>query len=918
MHRIITRSRGSQLRDQGIDPFEVQNLPQQPNVPLNQSNNFSVSASENEQIMNNLQSFVQANISNNTEPEILNQGPFNESHDSVDFSFNSGSHVPLSTPDPLLSSTNVGQNPISMPDISRPHVNTTPYSMPDISQNSPVYDVGQNTSAMPNISQNCSVYNPFCNYVPFSNPHASGQPSFNTPGQNIPPSIPPCNNTRVSQVTFSIHDTQSQYYNSQPPTSNIRSQTTTSRHSEHLDREQIPFIEPYMSTPFLETLRLLTLMGNRNLRDSYESIELSSGNLSSAINPQRLRQYSITSQPDTRTNNIISTISILGSRTNTTLSYSTPVMSTSTHTTYQTHQQKHHETSNYRDQQTYSLNTSPQHLNISSPTSCTYNHFAHSSQPSDVLVINNRVYVPAEIQNYSLPVNANYLPEATTTNQICFSQHDAGKYNHIKQPIYQKYNHTPGQAPENSANFTNHHQERSHIRTPNGKPISNTITGNQSSENDSENRNIDSLIGRLSNLLDRDERSSNQHNIPAQNIRRNTLNNYPTPQNYNNQQNANNGVRNKIHHEQNRPPTSEHYNHKVFDQTSCHTINGNAAKSFNIPYNNPPMEIEKFDGDYAQYKEFKIKVTSILESCSYSPAMKVIYLKKHLTGEPFDSVAGVMPDDPGAYHRIWSILDEDYGTIQLGQEHHLSALFEIQFWPETRSVEELHKLYRHVSLHYEALKHYGPDACYQAEAVKILILSSLTGYAAKRVTQLREQQDNYNIDSILKELKTIISHSKFIASTKSLKKPPKVRRAFNVNSTYDSSDEFSDSDIDHKTICNQIKSIVKSELDNRGREKKVKFEERDTQRFRYTSPSRSPSPAQPKCPFCNTDEHSVYNCKLYQTRDEYWRHIFRNRWCANCLRTGHKWAECFRPQSCNTGCNRTDKHVSVLCDKYYK
>ena len=95
----------------------------------------------------------------------------------------------------------------------------------------------------------------------------------------------------------------------------------------------------------------------------------------------------------------------------------------------------------------------------------------------------------------------------------------------------------------------------------------------------------------------------------------------------------------------------------------------------------PPISIEKFDGNISDYMEFKIKVESLLAMSLYPDRLKVIYLKSYLCGEPLDSTSGIMPDDPGAYNDIWSILDEDYGMPDLVRDHHLSLLLSINSWP---------------------------------------------------------------------------------------------------------------------------------------------------------------------------------------------------------------------------------------------
>ena len=102
--------------------------------------------------------------------------------------------------------------------------------------------------------------------------------------------------------------------------------------------------------------------------------------------------------------------------------------------------------------------------------------------------------------------------------------------------------------------------------------------------------------------------------------------------------------------------------------------------------------------------EFKIKVESLLTMSQFPEKLKVIYLKSFLSGEPLDSISGIMPDDPGAYNDIWIILDEDYGLPDLVRDHHLSLLLSIHSWSPCTTNNDLKKLYRHVSTHYRILK----------------------------------------------------------------------------------------------------------------------------------------------------------------------------------------------------------------------
>ena len=258
-------------------------------------------------------------------------------------------------------------------------------------------------------------------------------------------------------------------------------------------------------------------------------------------------------------------------------------------------------------------------------------------------------------------------------------------------------------------------------------------------------------------------------------------------------------------------------------------------------------------------------------------------------------------------------------------DHHLSALLDIHAWTPCSSDEDLRHLYRHISMNYDAIKHYGQQAAMEAEAAKVYILPLLKGHAAHKITELKVKNVDYNIPSILAKLKRIIGHSKFLESSQSLHQDSRRNsRPRRVNVVH-RDQEDTDSEEEPEISCN----AVHSSSSNRG-DRKVTWEDRQPERKRYESPSpdrsrsryqtppRRPSPVQFNCPFCETNDHSDNECKKYDNRDAYWQHVMRKRWCSNCLRSGHRWRDCFKESKCALSCDRVDKHVSVLCDKYYK
>ena len=142
----------------------------------------------------------------------------------------------------------------------------------------------------------------------------------------------------------------------------------------------------------------------------------------------------------------------------------------------------------------------------------------------------------------------------------------------------------------------------------------------------------------------------------------------------------------------------------------------------------------------------------------------------------------------------------------------------------------------------------------------------------------------------------------------------------------DSDDEDQERDLIH---CNNIKFSLRDQRGDSGKRvnwrddnqpDRTRFQSPslDRSRSRYQTPPRRPSPARFNCTFCESNEHNEDRCTLYNNRDSYWQHIQRKRWCSNCLRTGHRWRDCFKEQSCKLDCGRLDKHVPVLCDKYYQ
>ena len=438
------------------------------------------------------------------------------------------------------------------------------------------------------------------------------------------------------------------------------------------------------------------------------------------------------------------------------------------------------------------------------------------------------------------------------------------------------------------------------------------------------------------NLYNQTNRANNEdhstlNNGSANNIRPNNVHN-PT-------------VTTERHYSNPVPPPQSHTprdsrtindNHNRTTGTNGNNNNGNQSftrsdSSINtstnhvnqLPFTLGPMEIDKFEGDFSEYREFKIQIQSILSSGCFTEPMKVMFLKKHLGQDPLEAVTSFMPDDPGAYEEMWNVLDEDFGTAELGFDHHLNLLLSISSWSECKSDLDLKRLYRHVSTNYAAIKHYGAEAVREAEAAKVFIVPLLTGYAANKITKLRESGNEYSIPAILNILKNIIGHSKYLESARSLRKDnskiPKFKKIL-VNPT----DKESDDEVERSNVNN----VRSSRKDSPNKGSRVHWADKPRMQSpspprtkqpmsRYQTPPRVPSPARYNCPFCENNDHEVENCKLYDNRDLYWNHIQRKRWCSNCLRSGHVWKDCFREQSCKLACGRADKHVPVLCEKFY-
>ena len=339
-----------------------------------------------------------------------------------------------------------------------------------------------------------------------------------------------------------------------------------------------------------------------------------------------------------------------------------------------------------------------------------------------------------------------------------------------------------------------------------------------------------------------------------------------------------------------------------------------------LPVSLPSVDIGMFDGDFAQYREFKIKVQSVLAASRYSNEMKVIYLKSHLSGDAAGSVASIMPNDFEAYEEIWKVLEEDYGTPALGFDHHLTLLLKISEWSECKTDEDLKRLYRHLSTNYAAIVHYGEDAIKTAEAAKVFILPLLTGYAANKITKLRETGSGYNMTNILKVLKGIVAHSRFLESSKSLRQSdknkkcdqrPKLLPASSVAEIQSSScsvNKVTHSDSE-KSKCVNYNGTKQQQCSSLVHESSTKF------LVNYQPPPEST--VRYLCQFCASNDHDLYSCKLYDNRDLYWQDILKNKWCSNCLKTGHKWRQCYKKRNCKFSCGRLDKHVPVLCQKFY-
>ena len=342
----------------------------------------------------------------------------------------------------------------------------------------------------------------------------------------------------------------------------------------------------------------------------------------------------------------------------------------------------------------------------------------------------------------------------------------------------------------------------------------------------------------------------------------------------------------------------------------------------------PPVDIDKFDGDYKRYETFKKMFKTLIATTETSPRdqAKALYeaLKEDVV-EQLDFIPKL--DAPGAYEKLWKALDTEYGRFQNGAVSYVIELSsKLQSWPVCRTSEEIHSLYKLLRSHYNALEQVNQVSEVEHGSIRVLILGRLTGWIRGRCSTLMD--DNPYSPVMPQVLDTLKKAKRKLQleemSTVPEKAPTKAIRSVLKNNFVSASEE------------EELENVLVNYVNNRD----SRLSHRNVQFSPRSSRERTPSPRtngestngrypyregyntveveqrfNKKCFFCPSDEHDSESCNSLTNPEDYKNILFAYRLCFNCKRQGHRNYHCIMPKTCNKNCSDSTKHCSQVCIK---
>ncbi|XP_068089941.1 uncharacterized protein [Hyperolius riggenbachi] len=296
----------------------------------------------------------------------------------------------------------------------------------------------------------------------------------------------------------------------------------------------------------------------------------------------------------------------------------------------------------------------------------------------------------------------------------------------------------------------------------------------------------------------------------------------------------------------------------------------------------PAPEPTVFSGDPLKFVEWSTSFKSLIERRCSSPADKLFYLQKYITGEAKLALEGCFyRKDEEAYKQAWDKLNSRYGHSFVLQRAFREKLNK---WPKIGSKE------------YIKLREYGDflQACDNAmphiKGLQVLndceenqkMLLKLPDWVTSRwnryVTDQLDQDKDY---PSFKEFAAFVSKEAKIACNpvSSLHAIKPLEEKPTRDTRHAKADTLA---INVMAKCNDVNQTRPIDSDK---------PEKENMQVNNTSPV--------KCIFCGED-HSLYQCQRLTEKsvEEKKRFVYDNQLCFACLRKGHNSKDCKRKATC--------------------
>lgn len=274
---------------------------------------------------------------------------------------------------------------------------------------------------------------------------------------------------------------------------------------------------------------------------------------------------------------------------------------------------------------------------------------------------------------------------------------------------------------------------------------------------------------------------------------------------------------------------------------------------FETEYKLPQLQINKFDGTYFRWLEFRDTFLSVIHSNDrIKPIHKFHYLTSYLEGDAARIISNIEVSEAN-YNDAWRLLCERYDNKRQLINHHLNALFKIDQL-NRESERSLRFLVDHVTKNLRALCSLGQPTQHWDTLIIHIVSSKLDTYTLAKWEEMRGSLD---------EVPTLAQFNKFLTDR---------------------------ADILETLHRNKVDRLKTSGSSSRPTGSNFNSERAHTKSFTSLQNNSNNFKA---CVICNRD-HKIYECEIFKRKnfDEKVSDVHRLKLCMNCLRGGHQTYNC--------------------------